>query len=203
MMARRQEDIGTATILAAARRRFLQWGYSGTSTSALAVDLGMTKAALYYHFPDKEALFLAVVDDYLGEVAAELRQAAFLFDSDDRDGALMALAGVFLSRNAANAQMQHISFQESRHLTPEGQESLGQKYHAALVRPLSDLLARASGRGWLRATAQDEPQAIWIFLGLLSAFLHPGHQGPAAVVQSAPAFIRLLLGAIGPVKESV
>ncbi len=197
-MARRPKDIGTGTILQAARKRFLQWGYSGTSIAALADDLGATKAALYYHFPDKEALFLAVVSEYLQEVATELAPLPALFELSGRDQALESLGRTFLVRNVTNSQIQHLAFQESRHLSELGQIQLGQLYHDALVRPLSALLGQASARSWLRPTAADEPQAIWVFLGLLNAFLHPGHVRPDSITQSSEAFVRLLLGALGP-----
>jgi hypothetical protein len=41
-----------ARILDAARTLFAERGYAGTSMRDLADALGMTKAALYYHFPE-------------------------------------------------------------------------------------------------------------------------------------------------------
>ena len=197
-MARRPEDIGLDRILQAARCRFLQWGYSGTTIAALADDLGMTKAALYYHFADKEALFLAVVGSYLDELSAELGPLEALFAAADRDAALAALAGVFLPRNQTNAEIQHLVFQESPQLSETGRAGLGQRYHQAMVRPVSSLLSKAVSRGWLRPSQADEPQAIWIFLGLLSAFIRPGHAGKAIDdTNQNGAFIGLLLGALG------
>jgi AcrR family transcriptional regulator len=197
-VSRRSEPVGTPPILQAARRRFLQWGYSGTSTAQLAEDLGITKAALYYHFPDKEALFLAVVREYLAEVAGELAGQSPLFDEGDREAALGALAQVFLSRNETSAQIQQLSFQESRHLSAEGQRELSSTYHDAMVRPVSALLHRAVSRGWIRAAADDEPALIWTFLGLLTAFLKPGHEGPGTTAPSPQAFVRLFLGGLSP-----
>jgi AcrR family transcriptional regulator len=196
-MSRRSEPVGTQTILQAAQRRFLQWGYSGTSTAQLAEDLGITKAALYYHFPDKEALFLAVVRSFLGEIALELEAVAPLFDGNDAAGALGALATVFLSRNETSAQIQQLSFQESRHLSQEGQGTLAAKFHEEMVCPISRYLQRAVDRGWLRPAAHDEPALIWTFLGLLTAFLKPGHEAEGAG-SPAPAFVRLFLRGLSP-----
>lgn len=49
-------------ILGAALRSFGTTGIDGTSLDALARDLGMTKQAILYWFPSKEALLDAVVD---------------------------------------------------------------------------------------------------------------------------------------------
>jgi len=197
-MSRRSEPIGTIPILQAARRRFVQWGYSGTSTAQLAEDLGITKAALYYHFPDKEALFLAVVNDYLSELDGELEGIAQLFELDDREAALSALATLFLSRNDTSARIQQLSLQESRHLSDVGQGALSSAYHERMVHPVSILLNRAVDHGWLRPAQGDEPAMIWTFLGLLTAFLKPGHEGTEPSPLSARAFVRLLLRGLAP-----
>ncbi len=49
-------------ILESALSLFAQKGYAGTSMAELAVHLGLSKAAIYHHFENKEALFHALVD---------------------------------------------------------------------------------------------------------------------------------------------
>jgi len=65
-------------IVAAALRSFGTAGIDGTSLDALARDLGMTKQAILYWFPSKEALLDAVVDFSAGELqrrfAAAIRE---------------------------------------------------------------------------------------------------------------------------------
>ena len=51
-----------AQILSAATKLFARAGYTGTSLRDVAEECGMTKAALYYHFADKETLLRAVVE---------------------------------------------------------------------------------------------------------------------------------------------
>ncbi|WP_375176158.1 TetR/AcrR family transcriptional regulator [Pseudooceanicola sp.] len=51
-----------AQILEAATQLFAEMGYEGTALRDVAESCGMTKAALYYHFADKEALLRAVVE---------------------------------------------------------------------------------------------------------------------------------------------
>lgn len=52
---------GRERILDESRTRFLDKGFSATSMQEIADAVGMTKPALYYHFEDKNELFLAVV----------------------------------------------------------------------------------------------------------------------------------------------
>lgn len=48
-------------ILAAAQKRFRVYGLSKTTMQEIAGDIGMSKAALYYYYKDKESIFRAVV----------------------------------------------------------------------------------------------------------------------------------------------
>lgn len=50
-------------ILLKSAAEFIRSGYAGTSMSALARALGMQKASLYHHFPGKEELFVAAVNE--------------------------------------------------------------------------------------------------------------------------------------------
>lgn len=62
--------------MALAAEHFLAHGYAGTSMNDIAVAAGIRKAALYHHFPSKEALFITAVTFELVDSAAELRALA-------------------------------------------------------------------------------------------------------------------------------
>jgi TetR/AcrR family transcriptional regulator, cholesterol catabolism regulator len=59
---------------------FASKGYDGTSLRDIADAAGITKAALYYWFPEKEGLFVRVVENRMGSlirrVSAAIEQAA-------------------------------------------------------------------------------------------------------------------------------
>lgn len=57
-------------LLAISQRAFAADGYAGTSLSRISELVGIQKASLYYHFPSKEALYLAVME----EIIKDLRQ---------------------------------------------------------------------------------------------------------------------------------
>ena len=63
-------------ILAVSTQLFREKGYVATSTQNIADQLGVTKAALYYHFESKEEILIALkqpIADALGEVLAKPR----------------------------------------------------------------------------------------------------------------------------------
>ena len=75
--------------LDAATRLFAAQGYGGTSLSAIADAVGIRKASLLYHFPSKDALHRAVLDQILehwSQVLPRLLEAAA---GDDRFDALL------------------------------------------------------------------------------------------------------------------
>ncbi len=49
---------------------FAEHGYEGTSLREIAERLGVTKAALYYHFKSKEDIILSLVEDYQAQMDA-------------------------------------------------------------------------------------------------------------------------------------
>ena len=79
------QDIKKEKILEAAYRRFLHYGYSKTTMNEIAGDLSMSKALLYYYFPDKSQVYMAVMqrvaDDYLNVLASRANTFAGLKDA--------------------------------------------------------------------------------------------------------------------------
>lgn len=63
LAARRQE------ILDGARRCFARHGYEGATVRRLEQDTGLSRGAIFHHFRDKDALFLAVAEQDAGRIA--------------------------------------------------------------------------------------------------------------------------------------
>ena len=75
----RQQYRSTATqasLIAGARSAFLENGFAGTSTPALAKATGISRGALYHHYEDKKALFRAVVEDIQTEIFKAIEERA-------------------------------------------------------------------------------------------------------------------------------
>ena len=58
----------TTRIVRLARAHFFTHGYSQVTMDELAAELGMSKKTLYVHFPSKEALMRAVIEDLSREI---------------------------------------------------------------------------------------------------------------------------------------
>ena len=70
------QDLKKEKILEAAHQRFLHYGYSKTTMNEIASDLCMSKALLYYYFPDKSQLYTDVMrrvaDEYLEVIQSKM-----------------------------------------------------------------------------------------------------------------------------------
>jgi AcrR family transcriptional regulator len=79
------QDIKKEKILEAAYQRFLHYGYSKTTMNEIAGDLSMSKALLYYYFPDKSQLYIAVMrrvaNEYLSNLADKVNTFTNLKDA--------------------------------------------------------------------------------------------------------------------------
>lgn len=64
-----------AQLLAIARRLFAQKGFDATSLRDIAEAAQITKAALYYYFPNKDALYERVVIESMDSLLAQVQAA--------------------------------------------------------------------------------------------------------------------------------
>jgi len=74
-----RRDKGKATrdrLVSTARDLFAERGYEGTSIEAVLAAAGVKRGSLYHHFPGKEALFDAVLDGLLRDIADSTEAAA-------------------------------------------------------------------------------------------------------------------------------
>jgi TetR/AcrR family transcriptional repressor of nem operon len=67
----RQPDVTREKLLAAAFDEIHRRGFQAASLDAILVQAGLTKGALYHHFPDKAALGYAVVDEVVKDLLLE------------------------------------------------------------------------------------------------------------------------------------
>jgi AcrR family transcriptional regulator len=64
-------------IIEVSQKRFGLYGLEKTSMREIADDLKLSKASLYYYFPDKESLYKAVVEKEQTEFIAKIRERMF------------------------------------------------------------------------------------------------------------------------------
>ena len=65
-------------ILEASRRAFARHGYEGATVKVLEAETGLSRGAIFHHFRDKEALFLALAEDDAARTAEVVERAGLV-----------------------------------------------------------------------------------------------------------------------------
>lgn len=100
----------TARILGAARDVFCELGFAGARVDEIARRAGVNKAALYYHFGDKQALYAAVLHSVIGEVAT--RNTANLSSDLSPEAKLRAYIRILIEAFDNSPQLPRIMMRE-------------------------------------------------------------------------------------------
>jgi len=92
MAVQQRSEETRSRIVQAAQAEFSQHGYEAASVAEICERAGVSKGALYHHFPTKQALFLALLDHWLAGVDAQL--AAYRAGARDVPASISEMAGV-------------------------------------------------------------------------------------------------------------
>jgi AcrR family transcriptional regulator len=104
-------------LLAAARRLFARHGYQATSLRDIAEEAQMSKAALYYYFPNKEAIYGRVVIESLDALVHAVTTAVARAEGPAAQvRAFMRAAAEFLDTQRDHWLAAARAFQEEEHI---------------------------------------------------------------------------------------
>lgn len=170
-------------ILGEAARRFVASGYHGISMREIAESIGVSKASLYYHFQDKESLFLAILEQSLEGVDA-------LFDpvpGGDVRARIAAVMDGLLTWPSEQRAVIRLATQEVAHLGEESRRSFMSAYRGRFVGRIEAILREGMAAGELRRV--DPAQATWLLLGLMYPLTAPSLEGGSARARRAEALM--------------
>jgi AcrR family transcriptional regulator len=151
-------------ILDIARRRFGASGYADTSMQQIADELGVTKAALYYHFRSKSELLLELTQPVLDAFDTALETSAGRPDSEGVPAAAAAYLDVALEHREIVRQLaRDLSFLGEHEVIAERFRSIIRRTNELVARGATDLRSRViaaqvvAGLGDVVAIFADAP----------------------------------------------
>jgi AcrR family transcriptional regulator len=162
----RERILEEATVL------FVSRGYHGISMREIADAAGVSKAGLYYHFRDKEALFLAILTANLERIESVIHGARSA-GGTTRDQ-IGAMVGAIFEQAPDQQAIIRLASQEMAHLSQEAQTEFGRLYREKFIGQVEDILRTGVAAGNLRA--MDAGMATWVLLGMMYPFLYPTYQ---------------------------
>lgn len=163
-MLTRNPDQTRKTLLEAAYEEIHHYGFQAASLSRILAKAGLTKGALYHHFPTKLALGYAVVDEVIHEEILNC-WATPLADCQDPIGCLMNL----LQKAAQEAGYEFVEMgcplnnlaQEMSPVDEGFRQKLGNIY-TLWRQAIANALAAGQANGKVRADVNAEAVAIFI-----------------------------------------
>jgi AcrR family transcriptional regulator len=169
-----------AAILEAAKLLFMQEGFRGISMRQIAEAVGVTKAALYYHFKDKEELFVAIVEQYLLAMSALIDEVT----SSDQDARtqIRDLVHRILAQPPEQRSIIRLASQELSNISPENRARFLEMYHGRFVNRITAILQAGMERGELRP--MNANIATWTLLGMMYPYFHPSPPSQALPTQT-------------------
>lgn len=162
---------GRERILQEAAQLFVSQGYNGISMREIGDASGMTKAALYYHFKDKQDLLREIIKTTLTSTRRRFDQASVNSDSI-REQISRLVNEVFLQRPEERGIL-HLIFVEAPHLDENLRQEITCIYHDQFLSVIENMLTAGVKRGEVHL---DDPRlAARLLLGMMYPFIHPRH----------------------------
>ena len=169
-------------ILTTAKNLFVNKGYDGMSMREIAEALGVSKAALYYHFKDKEELFLAVLKIYLDDMSSALDRITS--EPAACQEQIRSFVNYVLSQPAEQRSTIRLASQEITQLSPEARSAFNVIYRQKFIDKVQSIFQKGMENGEFRKIQADV--AVWALLGIMFPYFYPAHSGnlpvPAEII---------------------
>lgn len=166
-------------LIAEATRQFVERGFDGTSMREIADACGVTKAALYYHYPSKADLLLGIVGPYLDAMSDAVAEGRAAHPSAAQQ--LKAIIARLFAFPPEGRAVIRLALHDLRHLPEAARADFGASYHERFLQPLADVVRAGVDTG--EFARHDPMTVVWIVLGMLYPFLSrppaPGGDGAA------------------------
>ncbi len=155
-------------ILHETTRLFVERGYDGVSIREISEACNITKAALYYHFVDKERLLIEILETGLDTFHQLLEDA--LQNYPDAQSRIRAFVfSLFTRLPPENRAVIRLATQEMGKLQPEIRAQFSRHYREKFLQPLMEIFTDGQRNDEVRSLSPE--LAVWALLGMLYPFM--------------------------------
>ena len=158
-------------ILVTATSLFIQHGYHGLAMRQISEAVGVSKAALYYHFKDKEELFIAILSSNLNEIerAIDLIRLREISCTEQ----IVLFVEYVLNQPAEERAIIRLGSQEMAQLSATARQKFNKTYHDQFTGKLQNIFQDGVAKGEFRPI--DPGIATWALLGIMYPYFYPAH----------------------------
>ncbi|MBI5295679.1 MAG: TetR/AcrR family transcriptional regulator [Chloroflexi bacterium] len=179
-------------ILATAMRMFIQQGYHGLAMRQISEAVGVSKAALYYYFKDKEELFLAILNAYLNEIEASID--AIRAGAGSSTDQLRQFVESVLGQPAEQRAIIRLASQEMSQLSAVSRRQFDKLYREKFIGKLTAILQEGMERGEFRTF--DAEVATWSLLGIMYPYFYPAHSSRPLAPETIQEIVNIYLNGV-------
>lgn len=191
-MSNTEKDL-SQKILETAKTLLVEKGYHGMSMREISDALGVSKAALYYYFKDKEELFLAILKIYLDDMSNRLDRITVEPVSSAEKVRLFV--EFVLAQPAEQRATIRLASQEINQLSPESRGTFGALYREKFIYKLQAILQEGMNQGDFRKMPGDV--AVWALLGIMFPYFYPTHLVDSSIPkETVDEVVRIFLNGI-------
>jgi TetR/AcrR family transcriptional regulator, transcriptional repressor for nem operon len=199
LQRRRQPDITREKLLQAAFEEIYRYGFRSASLETILDQAGVTKGALYHHFPDKASLGRAVVDDMVTDLLLERWLGVLERQAGDPVTALQGM----LQERASRVSPDEVELGCPLNNLAQEMSPLDERFRRrvaatfdAWTSGFAETLARGQAEGTVRKGVNPRKAAQFLVAAIEGSF------GLAKAAQS-PALLRSNLEVLGQWLESL
>ena len=156
-------------ILAEAAQRFVVHGYNGISMREIAAACQISKAALYYHFADKEDLIVAILEGYLDQIDRLICDCRA--DGGMPGEQLGRVVRAIFAQAPEQRSIIRLASQEMPNLRPATRQRFGAIYQRKFIGQFVEMIQAGITVGEFQAL--DPHLSAWILLGMMYPFFYP------------------------------
>jgi AcrR family transcriptional regulator len=178
-------------ILDEAQVLFSERGYVGTTVQQVAARIGITKAALYYHFPQgKEEIFVELMRRHLHRLHEGLEQ---VIQQDGTTRERLEAIATYIAARAPAGDVDKLR-RELIHLHEAHRAALRDEFHHRIVQTIYALLRHGVEHGELRDNNSEF--VTWMFLHSVCSLSGDCPSACALPAKAPQAIVTLLLDGI-------
>lgn len=155
-------------ILHVAHRLFMERGFSGVSINDVVQQAGVTKPTLYYHYADKEALYVAMAHQVLTQMGSEMSRAIAVTDGSFAQ-ILCSVIEMIQSHNTEDTRL--LRHEIRTYLAPPWQAQLAEQFYRTMMEPL--VVVMAQGLATKQIAGGSATELAMLFLCFVEAFSGP------------------------------
>ena len=186
---------GRECILATSAKLFNEKGFKGVSIRDIAQACGMSNAALYYHFKNKDDLFLAVLQNNHARAMAVLDEA--VRSGGSLRSRLKQLTHCYFEVMLAQRQSMQMLWLDLKQVDDARASKLYTDLRASFMQPLQQLIESAQAAGEMHSG--DARLYARLLHGMLSALTSEGRRNSKAQVSAneVDMLVKVFLDGVG------